>query len=257
MDESGFFAQIPQHEVDCRGQPVRMPLFYRRSRMLQAGVAMHTAQVEPLLPSPRLHPLRIAPGRCLMVVAVLQYTETDIGPYDEVLVGFPCTLDHVSPQFVGTLRHLPESLMVVHWLGVSTERALQAGDQLLYTRKFMAQFAFEDGEEGWVNALVSQGGQGLLRLGMRPGEARAIGRERHAMLSIHERHLLRWDFLTSEHVAGVSQHGGDALLEWGPHPKGREMARLDLGGIVEARHSARHQAILGPILESYACERPA
>ena len=52
MDETGFFAQIPQHEVDCRGQPVKMPLFYRRSRMLQAGVAMHTAQVEPLLELP-------------------------------------------------------------------------------------------------------------------------------------------------------------------------------------------------------------
>lgn len=257
MDETGFFAQIPQAEFDWHGRPTRLPVFYRQIRAAQVAVSMHTAEVERLLPSPRLHPLRIAPGRCLMTVAMFQYLETDIGPYEEVLVGFPCTLDHVSPQFSGSLRPLPETLMVVHWLGVSTEIALKAGDELLYTRKFMAEVTFGDRDGGWIDCRVSQDGADLLRLSVRQREMKPVPRERFEMLSVRGEHLLRWDFVTSEYNASMSRHDGDAHLEWGPHPKAREMAALKMGGIVESRYSPRLQAVLGPIMESYPCRLPA
>lgn len=254
MDETGFFAQVPQQQFEWHGRAMRLPVFYRDARMAQVRVSMHAGEVERLLPSLRLHPLRIAPGRCLMVVALMQYRDTDIGPYEEVLVGFPCTLDRASPQFAGSLRDLPDTLMVVHWLGVSTPIALQAGDELLFTRKFMAEFSFDEPKDGWVDCSVAIDGTSLVRVGVRQGDFQPLGRERHQMLSVRGQHLLRWDFVAGEHQASLSHHAADGRLAWGSHAKAAELAHLDMGRIVEARYAPKFQAILNPIAESYARE---
>ena len=245
MDTSGFFAQIPQR--------ARLPIFHRQLRVLETEWALHTHQVEPLLPSRRLHPLRIAPGYCLLVVALRQCLASDLGPHDELVVGFPCTLDEPSYQFAGTLRQTPSTLMVLHGLGVSTETARQASDELLLTRGFAAEFAFDEDEDGWVSGLASQGGTGLLRMSVRRGPAVPVARWRQPVLSERSGYLLRWDHLIGEHEASVSHHSADARLEWGPHALGRAMAGLTLGPLVACRYSPQCPAIAGPIVESLAC----
>lgn len=252
MDTSGFFGQIAQYEVKWPGSSIRVPVFYQHARMAQIGLVAHTAEVAPLLPSARLHPLRIAPTRCLLLLVALQYLDSDIGPYNELLIGFPCTLDKPSPQFAGTLRHLPETLVVVHRLGVTTDIALRAGNELLATRKFMADIRFDESDE-WMSCDVSQDSVRLLHMAVRKRVLGPMERQRNQMLSVRDGYLLRWEVVMSEHQSSVSRHGTDARWEWGSHPLVQELARLNTGPLLECSYSPRFQSILGPVVESHAC----
>lgn len=252
MNTSGFFGQIAQYELTWPGQTIKVPVFYQQARMAQIGLAAHTDEILPLLPSSRLHPLRIAPARCLLVLVAMQHLQSDIGPYNELLIGFPCTLDKPSPQFAGTLRHLPQTLVVVHRLAVTTDIALQAGNELLATRKFMADIRIEESDE-WMSCDVSQDGAKLLHMAVRKGNPGPMERQHNQMLSVRGGYLLRWEFIASEHEGHVSRHGADARWEWGSHPMVQDLARLKVGPLLECSYSPRFQGILGPVVESHAC----
>lgn len=251
MTDPDFFGGIEQHPMPWHDRVMQVPAFYRRMASAQVALAVPTHNVLPLLPSSRLHPLRIAPTRTLMVVSALRYGDTDIGPYDELMVVFPCTLDEPSPQFSGTFRHPPDTLLVVQSLLVTTEIAMQAGNELLATRKQLADIRVED-EAEWWSCDVAMDGQAVLSLAVRKGTMQPAQRRHLSMLSVRGDRLLRWGFTIGEHEACVSRHGRDARVSWGPHSLGRELQALEPGPLLECQFSPQMQGILAPVSESLA-----
>lgn len=251
MNDPDFFGEIRQQSIRWQDRSIPIPLFYRH---IQAGLwawAVPTHHVLPLLPSSRLHPLRIAPTRCLLFVSALQHLDTDLGPYGELLIGFPCTLDTPSPQFSATLRHEPPTLMVVHELLVTTDIALRAGSEFLGTRKKIATMQFDDGPDWWV-CEASVDGQQVARLGVRKGLLQPVERQHFQPLSVRGERLLRWDFTIAEHEASRSRHLADTQVSWGPHPIGRLMESLEPGPLLECQYTPQMQAVLAPVAESMA-----
>jgi hypothetical protein len=159
--------------------------------------------------------MRIAPGRCAVALEALSFGETDLGPYNEVLVGIPFTLDERSPQFTGILRSLPEvPFIYVHRLPVTTEIALGPGIHFLAAPKFIADITFEETDE-WVRCRLTEGGAEILTLEVRKGELEPAERRHANMVTAREGYLLRWEWTESEQRKRESRVSSNARLELG------------------------------------------
>jgi len=127
MREMAFFREIEHVELPWGERSIHCPEFYYDAMMLGAQFLAPTEQVKALLPSERIHPLRVVPWRSIVSVTAFEYRDSDIGPYNEVSIGIPFTLDAASPLFTGTLRKGPEAPRVyVHSLPVTTQIARDA-----------------------------------------------------------------------------------------------------------------------------------
>jgi len=257
MSEVDFFRQITQIPAHWEEGSVPLPTFYHDAMAIQVSLLASADRVRSFLPSPRLHPLRVAPGRCAVAIAAFSFRETDLGPYNEVLVGIPVTLDERSPQFSGILRSLPELPMIfVHRLPVTTERARAPGINFLATPKFLADITFEETDE-WVRCRLAEQGVDILSLEVRKGELENAERWHAQMITAREGYLLRWGWLESEQGKRESRGSSDARLELGTHLIAEELREMQVGRVLSCEHRPRFQAVLSPVVESFRAEPAA
>lgn len=192
-----------------------------------------------------------------VALAALSYRETDLGPYNEVLIGIPCTLDERSPQFTGILRSLPEVPMIyVHHLPVTTELARGPGIHFLAAPKYQADIAFEETEE-WVRCRLAEKGTDVLTLEVRKGELEPAGRWSASMITAREGYPLRWGWVESEQRKRESHDSSDARLELGSHPIADELREMQLGRVLSCEYRPQLQAVLGPAVGSFPAEPEA
>jgi hypothetical protein len=251
MRDTDFFQHVHQFDMHWCGRNLKMPPFYYDVRSIEADFVASADEVRSLLPSERMHPLRLSPGHCAVVIAALQYRDTDIGPYNEVLIGIPFTLDVPSPMFTGTIRHLPEvPLVYVHHLPVTTEIARGTGTEFLSAPKFLAEITFEDTGD-WIRCSLAREGVPILRLSMRRGELLPARRSRTSLVTVKHHHLLRWEAVTSEHRRSTSHDDNAAELELGSHVFADELRNIGLGKPRLASFTPRCQMTLSPVLESF------
>jgi hypothetical protein len=246
-----FFRHITQIPAPWQNGTIPLPTFYQDAMGIHAQFIASSERVRSFLPSPRLHPLRVAPGRCAVALAALSYRETDLDRYNEVLVGIPVTLDERSPQFTGLLRSLPEvPFIYVHHLPVTTEIARGPGIHFLAAPKFIADITFEETEE-WVRCRLAEGETGILTLEVRKGELEPAERWRVDMITAREGFLLRWGWVESEQYKRVSHDSSDIRLDLGSHPIAQELREMRLGRALSCEYRPRFKAVLGPVVESY------
>jgi hypothetical protein len=257
MNESNFFRQITQIPAPWQNETIPLPTFYRDTMAIHAEFLASSDRVRSFLPSSRMHPLRVAPRRCAVALAAFSFRETDLGPYNEVLVGIPFTLDERSPQFTGILRSLPEVPMIyVHRLPVTTEIALGPGIHFLAAPKFMADITFDETDE-WVRCRLAENGSEILTLEVRKGELEPAERWHANMITAREGYLLRWGWVESEQRKRVSHDSSDARLELGSHRLAEELGEMQLGRMLSCEYRPRFQAVLGPVVESFRAESEA
>jgi hypothetical protein len=257
MREADFFEHIEQIPAPWQDGSIPLPTFYYDAMAIHATFLASSERVRSLLPSPRLHPLRVAPGRCAVALAALSYQESDLGPYNEVLIGIPVTLDERSPQFTGILRSLPEVQMIyVHHLPVTTAIARGPGIHFLSAPKFLANIIFEETEE-WVRCRLTEKETEILTLEVRKGELEPAPRWSVSMITARDGYLLRWGWVESEQFRRESHDSSDARLELGSHPMADELREMKLGRVLSCEYRPRFQAVLSPVAESFRAESPA
>lgn len=257
MHEPDFFEHITQIPAPWREGHIPLPTFYQDAMAIHASFLGSSDRVRSFLPSPRLHPLRVAPGRCAVTVAAFSYRDSDLGPYDEVLVGIPCTLDERSPQFTGILRRLPEVPMIyVHHLPVTTELARGPGVHFLAAPKFLADITFEE-KDDWVRCRLAEQGAEILTLEVRKGEMEPAERWSVNLITARKGFLLRLGWVESEQRKRESHDGSDARLELGSHPIAQELHEMQLGRVLGCEYRPQFQAVLGPVVESFRADPAA
>jgi hypothetical protein len=257
VSENDFFRHITQIPVPWEDGTIPLPTFYQDAMAIHAQFLASSEGVRSFLPSPRLHPLRVAPGRCAVALAALSYRKTDLGRYDEVLVGIPVTLDERSPQFTGLLRSLPEvPFIYVHRLPVTTEIACGPGIHFLAAPKFIADITFEEAEE-WVRCRLAEGETEILTLEVRTGELEPAERWHVNMVTAREGYLLRWGWVESEQQKRVSHDGSDVRLQLGSHRMADELREMQLGRVLSCEYRPRFQGVLGPVVETFRAEPEA
>lgn len=252
MKASGFFDGVTQVQVPWRDTSVGVPWFYQDARMLTAVFLAPLEKVSLLLPSKRLYPLRVTPWHTLVLIAAYEYRACDIGPYNEVGISIPVSLDRPSPVFTGLLWPVPAELdtYFLH-LPVTTEIACTLGIEAAAYPKFLADIEFkEDGD--WVSCRLGEAGQHILTLTVRKGQPQPVPRSRMHPINARGGRLLRSLSIVAEREESTSRNTGDAKLELGDHRISQELRDLHLGRMVECRYTPSMQFILTPVLESFA-----
>ncbi|MHB9031718.1 MAG: acetoacetate decarboxylase family protein, partial [Anaerolineae bacterium] len=191
MQASGFFDGVPQVQYSWRDTLVNSPVFYQDARMLIAAFLAPHEKVNHLLPTKRLVPLRVTPWHTLVFIAAYEYRASDIGPYNEVGISVPVTLERPSPVFTGLLWPLPAELntYLLH-LPVTSEIACALGVETAAYPKFLADIIItEEGDR--VSCRLSEAGQHILTLTVRKGQPKPVPRSRMYSLNARGSRLLR------------------------------------------------------------------
>lgn len=252
MRQEEFFQQIEHVEVPWGSKTIFFPVFYYDVATLSVQFLAPIARIKQLLPSSRLKPLRITPWHCVVSISALEYRDSDIGPYNEVSIGIPVMLDEPSPVFVGTLRQVPAvPKMYIHHLPVTTEIAYASGVELAGYPKFLAEITFERDSE-WVKCHLNEAGQQILTLTARTGALSPTPRSRLHPITVRQGHLLRCELVVSERNQSSGQGAARVQLELGEHPISQELRAWELGKVLAYQYAPHHQAILTPVIESFA-----
>lgn len=160
---SEFFSGIDQ--VYNRDYDVKLPIFYYDNLAFTAIFTASTAKVRKYLPSAKMHPVELFPGRCLVAMSAFSYRKTDIDPYNEFSItalisygkraipGVTSALGMLRNEFEAYILHLP----------VTSERARRGGVEMADYPKFLAGIDFTSAN-GQTTCTLSENGKRILTL---------------------------------------------------------------------------------------------
>ena len=252
MSKDDFYQEIEHIPVPWGDYELHVPVFYPKITLMTISVIASLEKIRNLLPSTRLKPYRITPWQSTLSITTYQYQESDLGPYNEVSIAIPVTVDEETPLFTGVFRKLPRILTsYTHHLPVTTEIARVVGAEFAGYPKFVADIEFTD-EGNWLTCELTSDGQKVLKLRGRKLSLEKAPRFRVNPLNYRQGYILRSEFVVSEREMGTSQSAEDVKLELGDHIIAEELKALNLGRILSYSYCPQAQGILTPVFESYA-----
>jgi hypothetical protein len=247
-----FFDQIAHVEVPWRDRTIHVPIFYQDAGLFGATFLTPLNTVQALLPSPRMKPLRITPWHTLTTITAYEYRDCDLGPYNEVAIGFPITISDKTPTLLADLLRLlgSELTAYVHHLPVTTEIARDVGIEFANYPKFLAEIDYET-KDNWLHCRLSEAGSHILTLSVRQPALKAAGRSRLHSITTRAGRILRLEFISSERQMGTARDRSGAVLQLRDHTISRELRELHLGRPFSVYYAPSFQAVLSPVIESY------
>jgi hypothetical protein len=254
MSERGFFDQIAHVAVPWGERTLGVPIFYHDAANIGAAFLTPLAKIQRLLPAPRMRPVHVTPWHGLTTITAYKYRACDIDPYNEVAIGFPVTLSENAPSFMRPSRGRSDVRTIyTHRLPVTTEIARDVGVEFANYPKFLADISFEEGD-GALRCRLEEKQSHILSLTVSNLDLEPGGRMYIHSLTYREGRVLRLEFVLSAGERGSSRNTKDAKLELGNHPIADELRELGLGRMVYCYRVPRFQAVLSPVLESFAGE---
>lgn len=232
---------------------LELPILYFRDDLFLLFYTADYHRVKALMPSDKLHPVRLPKGRSLIGVGAFNYIDTSIGPYGEVGMIVPTVHAATSPPII--LPALMESrypgfgMLVLH-LPVTTIEARDGGRGLWGYTKFIADMDFAITPE-FMECRVSEGDDHILS--MRVAKKGIAIRDKKPMItySVKDGNLIR-TIIPQKSTFRLSLAPEDSTLELGNHPVARSIADLDLAKKpLLSRYYVERNAILpeGAIIE--------
>lgn len=160
-----LFRGIEQVDTIIEGHKLRLPQFFRDTASFSALYPADIAALKALLPDNRLRPARLMPGIGILSISVLQHGNTDIRPYNEVIIsavltnpdfanipGYNLFQQVRSRQICSYIFHMPVSTEIarvsgVNGYGFARIRAdisfIQSSENILCTLKDQEQLIFK------------------------------------------------------------------------------------------------------------------
>jgi hypothetical protein len=252
MRDNRFFEGIPQHQISWEHGETFTPTFFYDTAQLSVVFVTPLDRIRELLPSDQLHPLRITPRSALTVISAYKYRDCDIGPYNEVLVGFPVSVHKRAPVLAGLRRFMAKGGAIWIWqLPVTTEIARDLGVSIAGYPKFLADIEFGS-EAGIATCRLREGDRDILSLRVKHGRPRQAGiRMRYEPVTVKDDHLLRSIAVSNYPHATRSFSGRTATLELGDHPLADQIRRLSPGRVLMVSYAPDSQVILTSPFESW------
>jgi hypothetical protein len=256
VNTEDFFQEIEHSEVPWKQYQLHVPVFYPDIMLMTVSILAPLESVKKLLPSTRLKPYRLSPWHSTISITTYQYRQSDLGPYNEVAISIPVTIDQDTPLFTGVIRKLPkETMAYMRHLPVSTEIARVVGVEFAGYPKFVAEIEFRE-EDDWVTCELAADGQQILELSGRKLGLEKFPRFRMHPLTSRRGYILRSELVVSESEMGMSTRKGDVKLVLGDHPIAAELRGLNLGKVLSYGYCPRAKGVLTPVFESFAGSAP-
>ena len=164
-----LFTGIKQVDMVIGGHKLKLPLFYRDLSSFSALYPARISAIRKLLPERRLHPVRLLPGVGIISFTALQYKNTDIHAYDEMIISTILVnsefADVTGYNLFSQMVRRCMSMYVLH-MPVSTEIACVGGVEGYGFASFHADISFSEGVENIVCKVMDKG-QLICTLGAR------------------------------------------------------------------------------------------
>ena len=148
-----LFRGIEQVDAVIKGHKLKLPLFYRDIASFSAVYPARISAIKKLLPEKRFHPARLLPGVGIISFSALQYKNTDIQAYNEMIISTvlvnPDFADVTGYNFLRQMVHRGMRLYVLN-MPVSTEIAYVGGVEGYGFPKFRADITFSESAENIV-----------------------------------------------------------------------------------------------------------
>ncbi len=249
MRDSSFFQGIERAHIHWGEHVIPVPVFYYDSMKLDAAFPASYDGLKALLPSARrMHPIQVSPGQGVVIISTMEFRDNDLGPYNEVSINIPFTLDEATPPSAGILAEVPN--FWVHRLPVSTEIARATGAEFGGYPKFLASIEFER-QDNWVVCHLAEGDQHILTLaGRHYDELQEAPRARANYFTTRGGRILRSEAIARKRLQAISADPSDVQLDLGDHPVSEELKGLGLDGLLVYQYTPSYQGILGPVVES-------
>jgi len=252
--ESQFFEEVEQHEVEITGGTCEVPILYRDVFAAIGVFTAPTLKLKELLPTSKLVPAEMYPGKGLLGFLAADYRDTSIGHYKEFIIMVPVRYrPRFNPPLFPVLRMSASlSFEVFIWqLPLTSEVGLHAGIDIWGFPKFLADIDFSE-DEDTVSCSLSEEGEEILTLEVKKNPARMKTYFDYTIFSVKERELLR------THVNGISSNlgrsfrPGRAHLTLGEHALSRRIREIAPGRSVQTLYIPRGQMVLPEAEESLA-----
>lgn len=229
MAEPLFENLATQRRALKSGKEIVLPVRYRHTRAMVGHFPAPVESVRKLLPSPYLAPALFLPGKAVVSVAAMEYTEvSDVAPYNEVSIMIP-----VQYRPTVNLPGLP--LLFHNWFGtfgfyilhlpVTTQEACEFGIEFWGYPKFVADISFEETSNRRTCRLAT-GGDEILSLSV-PKSAVKRCRKSYHTYTVQKGQLLRTRVDTDEKSTTKRLSRG-ASLSFGTHNIGKELSSLNV-----------------------------
>jgi hypothetical protein len=244
--ESRFLEDVEQHAVEITGGTCDVPILYHD---VSAAVGVFTAptlKLKELLPTSRLIPAEIYPGKGLLGFLAADYRDTTIGPYKEFIIMVPV---RYQPRFnlplLPVLRMTASlSFEVFIWqLPLTSEVGLHAGIDIWGFPKFIADIDFSE-DADWVRCALAEEGEHILTLEVKKNPARMKTYFDYTLFSVKDRELLRTCVNGISGSLGRSFRPGGARLTLGEHAISRRIREVAPGRSMMTMYVPRGQLIL-------------
>jgi len=155
------------------GIPYELPINSRASPALMAAFTIDAREAAALLPGNEVHPLRLWGNKGVLFVTVIDYRDTDIGPYIEFSIAIACTHGRKpAPPLLPLLfqKHYGLGQYVVD-LPVSSEISVKGGKGIWGMPKHQANLDFRISKQT-ISSQYELDGQLAVRIEIdQPGKA--------------------------------------------------------------------------------------
>ena len=182
---------------------------YRFKHCIGAMFEMSTADARKILPA-HLQPLEVQHTRSVLAVLAFQFTDSEVGAYDEVV------LSVVTPPRVEPGKPLPQAAFYPFMLATSTEAAREHAMERWHLPHYMKNLDFSfRAEDGEMRVEVAEDGASVLELKVSQHSFKPVNYPYHCFMVDGDKRLKVNIFMNAEH----SQHEeetGELVLR--PHP---------------------------------------
>lgn len=244
--EGLFFEGVKEKEVEITGGSCAVPVLYREVFAVAGIFPAPTLKLRDLLPTSKLVPVEVMPGKGLLAVMAFDYRDTSIGPYRELAIAVPARYrPRVNPVLIPPLRMAASlSFEAFVWqLPVTTEIALHAGIDIWGYPKFMADIGLEETEDTVTFTLEEKGRQ-ILTLEVKKSQPRMKTYFDFNTYTVKDRELLFTPLRGMSSSLGRSFLPGTARMTLGEHEISRKIREIAPGKSVHSLYIPRAQMLL-------------
>jgi len=229
-DRDDFFSSTrPGDKVTHGTATFELPILYFHDEVFGLLYGADFRKVQALMPSDRLHPVRLPGGRAIVAIFAMNYLETTAGPYGELAVAVPVVHGSRPPfpliPLIMEAGYPGFGLLILH-LPVTTLVARDGGRGVWGYTKFTSDMLFTLTPE-FMECRLSEEGTYILTLRVaRQGMAL---RDRRPLVTytVKEQRLIRTT-IPQKGTQRLALRPRDSFLELGDHPVAASIRELGL-----------------------------
>jgi hypothetical protein len=210
-----------QHTI--AGTVITMPVQIRRANQHAAMFSVDADAAQQLIDYSGLRVCRYLPGRAMVILMLVHYTDGDLGRYYEF--GTSVMVNPPGSNASGP-RALQSAGAFIHHLPVDQAFTLEAGTKIWGYPKVMADFTVREGRQFGFDCSVDR--QLVIGMEFRPGLPIRLTPRTQTQRSYSHRDGVTRETSFEHTLDGVRSRIGGVRMWLGDHPYAKELASLGL-----------------------------